>query len=125
MCWSVSGCRLTFRGLPSFTIVTGSSGSRYSWSARSRSSTSTNGSSRVAIASVLGPRVQHVGAVHEMDLIRGGDREERVRRSVEIVEQPRVVLGELQRGPAGDVGIAGEGDRDPHELRRGQSRRIL
>src|SRR5882672_3277893 len=105
MCWSVRGCRLTFRGLPSFTIVTGSSGSRYNWSACSRRSTSTKGSSRVAIESILGPRVQHVGAVHEMDLLRGRDREEGIRGSVQIVEQARMILRELQRGPPGDVSV--------------------
>src|SRR6266496_4039269 len=124
MCWSVSGWRLTFRGLPSFTMVTGSSGSRYSWSARSRSSTSTNGSSRVAIASVLGPRVQHVGAVHEMELLVCGDCKERP-CVVQVVEQPRVLLGQFRarESPQGRAVRQRQLDRD--ELGRREASGVL
>src|SRR6266511_3834096 len=113
MCWSVSGCLLTFRGLPSLTSVTGSSGRRYSWSAFSRSITSTNGSSRVGIASLLRARIQHVGAVHEMDGVVRGHREKRSSRRVQVVEQPRVVLRELDRGPAEEGRSVGESELDP------------
>src|SRR6266511_2730471 len=125
MCWSVRGCLLTFRGLPSVTSVTGSSGRRYSWSAFSRSITSTKGSRRVAITSLLRARVQHVGAVHEMNGLVGRHREKWTGRRVQVVEQPRVVLRQLHCGPAHEGRSVGEGELDPRLLGGGEPRRVL
>src|SRR6266853_2461644 len=99
MCLSVSGWRLTLRGFPSLTIVTGSSGSRYNCSPPSRRRTSTNGS-RLAGILVEGAGVHDVRPV---DVVRGGvrpQREERLLEGIEIVEQASVFGGQLRARPA-------------------------
>ena len=51
-------------------------------------------------ASILRARVQHVRAVDQVDSIARRDGEERLGHGIQIVEHPRVVLGQLQRRPA-------------------------
>src|ERR1700686_4582564 len=116
MCLSVRGWRLTLRGFPSFTIVTGSSGSRYNWSPPSRRRTSTNGSRLAGISRLVqGAGVQDVRPV---DVVRGGGRpqgEDRVLGGIEIVEQARVFGRQFRARPAAQRGPAGQHDLEPQK----------
>src|SRR3989304_10536347 len=123
MCWSVSGCRVTFFGLPSLITVTGSSGSRYSWSALSRSRTSTNGSRRL-VMSGSGPRVEHVGAVDGAGGAPLRHGKERVLGGVQKVEQPPVRVRQLELHAAGECRDALQHQLHIGRLGGGEARRI-